>query len=338
MMKRKFDIISVGDPLVDIISSIEDRFLTDNNLTKGGRTLLSEAETTRLISKITDRQIISGGGASNTACGFGKIGGDVLFLGRLSNDEFGRIFKNDLEKDSVSHIYQFDDENTENLQEKTGHCLILITPDAERTMHTCLSTALNFSEHNMSYDDIPNSQIFYFEVSLLQRPSSKAAIEKAVKIAKDSQTKVAINLIAEQDCLKHRELYLEFIKNHVDLVIANETEIMSLTRQSSMTSALDHLSSLCPQSAITMGEKGALLSKGSITQSVSAPTVTNIVDTTGAGDIFASGYLYGLTHGMDHVQSGRLGVNYASEIIKYIGARPSFVFNEMNKDYFKKVA
>ena len=316
MTVSKFHVSFIGNAIVDIISEITDENLNQLVIPKGSMQLVHEKSVNKILNYVKNPIIISGGSAANTAVGFSSFGGKCSFIGQTGNDEFGNLFSKDLNNSGVF----YENKNTQN-SVKTSKSIVLVTPDAERSMSTYLGASVQFNTDCIKDDLIINSKIIYIEGYLFDQNDAKKAIYHCCKLAKSNNCKIALSL-SDSFCVeRHREEFCDLINKYVDIIFANETEIQSLY-QSNLQESLEKIRVEVEFGAITLGSKGSIVFQNKIQNLVPAITINDLVDTTGAGDIFASGFLYGLTNKYSIEDCGMLGNKVASDIIRYFGARP----------------
>jgi sugar/nucleoside kinase (ribokinase family) len=315
MNDRQYDVTAIGNAIVDVLAQSEDAFLDEHQLPKGAMSLIDALDAERLYSIMGPGVERSGGSAANTAAGIAGLGGKVAFIGKVSDDQLGEVFRHDISAVGV-------DFKTPPLTEglSTARCLIFVTPDAQRTMQTFLGACTAFSAADVDEDMIKNSKVLYLEGYLWDAPHAIEGLLKAISIAKAAGTKVAFTT-SDAFCVdRFRSEFLDLIENHVDILFANETEILSLFQVESFDEALQHIRHKCDVAALTRSEKGSVVIAGDEVHVIGAEKV-KVLDTTGAGDAYAAGFLYGYTQGKPLDVCGRLGGRLASEAISHYGAR-----------------
>jgi sugar/nucleoside kinase (ribokinase family) len=314
---RRFDVIGIGNAIVDVIAHADDGFLDDNGLNKGTMTLIDAQQAEHLYHLMGAGIESSGGSAANTLAGLAALGGQGAFIGKVRNDQLGGIFRHDISALGVAF-----DSPPATAGPPTARCLVFVTADAQRTMQTFLGVSAELGPDDIDEEVIAASAITYLEGYLWDPPAAKAAFQKAASIAHEHGNMVALTL-SDPFCVdRHRIDFLDLVESHVDILFANEAEIMSLYQVDDFDSALQHVTGHCQVAALTRSEKGAVIVSGEEVHVIDAVPVANVVDTTGAGDLFAAGFLYGLTQGRDLHDCGRLGVICAGEVIGHYGARP----------------
>lgn len=317
MAETKFDVLGVGNAIVDILASTDDAFLAAHGMPKGGMDLVDEARAHAIYDVMGPAVEASGGSAANTIAGVASFGGRSAFVGKVKDDEFGRIFEHDLQSLGV----HFDTPKaTDGVA--TARCLILVTPDAQRTMNTHLGACIDLGPEDISEEMIAASAITYLEGYLFDPPRAKEAFRKAATLARQHGRKVALTL-SDSFCVhRYHDEFLELIADHVDILFANDDEIEALYGSRDIDAAADKLASQVEIAAITLGAEGSLLVRGDERVRVPASPIETLVDTTGAGDLYAAGVLYGLSRGMSLAEAGRHGSISAAEVIQHYGARP----------------
>ena len=305
-------ILGIGNAIVDVICKVADQYLIDNGLTKGTMKLVDETEFKKLLSTLKIEETISGGSVANSIVGLSQLGNDVGFIGKISTDNFGKQYEDGLKKENVKYFYS---KKKESLP--TGTCLILITPDSERTMCAFLGTAGKINEHDIDENSVKNSEIVFLEGYLWDEGGPKSAFDKAIKIS----NKVAMSL-SDSFCVdRHKPQFLNLVKNKLDVTFANEQEIKSLIDAKDFKEVVTFCQQLGKLIVITRGEKGSIaINKKEIIECESKKDL-KIIDLTGAGDLFAAGYLHGYINNLTILESLRKGTEMSSKIIQKIGAR-----------------
>ena len=306
-------ILGIGNAIVDVICKVDDEFISKNNLTKSTMKLIFDKnEFENLLSNLKIEKTVSGGSVANSIVGLSQLGNKVGFIGKVNDDELGKKYEEGLLKEKVSYFYS---KKKEELP--TGTCLILVTPDSERTMCTFLGTAGKINENDVDVDAINKSEIIFLEGYLWDEGDPKKAFEKAITNA----NKVAMSL-SDQFCVdRHKPHFLELVKHKLDITFANEQEIMSLIDAKDFNEVIDFAKSLGKLLVITRGEKGAIAINSSEVSECGIKQGLNIVDLTGAGDLFASGFLHGFVNQMSLKESLEKGTEMSSKVIQQIGAR-----------------
>ena len=306
-------ILGIGNAIVDVICKVDDEFISKNNLTKSTMKLIFDNnEFENLLSNLKIVKTVSGGSVANSIVGLSQLGNKAGFIGKVNDDELGKKYEEGLLKEKVSYFYS---KKKEELP--TGTCLILVTPDSERTMCTFLGTAGKINENDVDVDAINKSEIIFLEGYLWDEGDPKKAFEKAITNA----NKVAMSL-SDQFCVdRHKPHFLELVKNKLDITFANEQEIMSLIDAKDFNEVIDFAKSLGKLLVITRGEKGAVAINSSEVSECGIKQGLNIVDLTGAGDLFAAGFLHGFVNKMSLRESLEKGTEMSSKVIQQIGAR-----------------
>ena len=305
-------VLGIGNAIVDVLCKVNDDFLIQNSLTKSTMKLIDENEFKNLLSGLSIEDTISGGSVANSIVGLSQLGNKVGFIGKVNEDELGQKYEDGLKKEKVSFLYKKKHEAT-----PTGTCLILITPDSERTMCTFLGTAGKVSDKDVDTDQIKKAEITFLEGYLWDEGEPKKAFDKAIL----HSNKVAMSL-SDLFCVeRHKAEFLELVKNKLDIIFANEQEILSLIESKSFDEAVAFTKSLNKNVIITRGEKGALaVNKGEIVECAAEKNL-NVTDLTGAGDLFAAGYLHGVINNLSIIESLKKGTELSAKIIQKIGAR-----------------
>jgi len=305
-------ILGIGNAIVDVLCKVNDEFLEKNSLTKSTMKLVDEIEFKKLLSSVNIEETISGGSVANSIVGLSQLGNDVGFIGKINNDSLGIKYEEGLLKENVKYLYK-----KKNEVLPTGTCLILITPDSERTMCTFLGTAGKIDEGDLDNQIIKNSEIIFLEGYLWDEGGPKKAFNKAISSAQ----KAAMTL-SDLFCVeRHKKDFLDLVKNKLDIIFANEQEILSLIDGNSFEDAISFSKEIRKKVVITRGSKGAIsISNGEIIE-CSAKTNLNIIDLTGAGDLFAAGYLHGFINNLSPKDCLRRGTDLSAQIIQKIGAR-----------------
>jgi sugar/nucleoside kinase (ribokinase family) len=318
MSSSRFDILGLGNAIVDVISTADDDFLAAEGLNKGGMTLIDEARTEALYKAMGPATIVSGGSAANTLIGMASLGCTAAFIGKLKADEAGAAFAHDIRAAKVDFSTPFASDGP-----ASGRCLVLVTPDGQRTMNTFLGACQNLSEADVNEDLVKQSAIVYLEGYLWDPPGAKAALAKAAKIARAAGRQVALTL-SDAFCVdRYRDEFLGLIRSgFVQIVFANETELHSLYQTADFDTAAAQLRGENILGVVTRSEQGSVILTPGEVLAVPAFPVDIVVDTTGAGDLFAAGFLAGLTKNKSYETCARLGALAAAEIIQHIGARP----------------
>ena len=305
-------VLGIGNAIVDVLCKVSDDFLNKNSLTKSTMKLVDEDEFKKLLSSLKIEETISGGSVANSIVGLSQLGNKVGFIGKINNDNLGEKYEEGLKKENVDYLYKKKSEPI-----PTGSCLILITPDSERTMCTYLGTAGKINDNDVDEKAIKNAEIIFLEGYLWDEGDPKKAFDKAIKYS----NKVAMSL-SDLFCVeRHKIHFLDLVKNKLDIVFANEQEILSLTGVNSFDDVISFSKQIRKNIIITRGEKGAIAINGNEVEECEAHKNLEIKDLTGAGDLFAAGYLHGIINNLSTKESLEKGTELSSKIIQKIGAR-----------------
>ena len=316
-MVRKLDVVAIGNAIVDIIAPSDDAFLDRVNIKKGAMELIDGARASLLEGKMVSPVASCGGSAANTVVGLSNLGGNCGFIGKVKNDAAGEQFKSSMKELNI--IFETPP-STEGAP--TAKCLIFVTPDAQRSMNTFLGASTELQPLDLSKELIGLSKILYLEGYLWDPPNAKRAFLEAINIAKESKTKVALSL-SDAFCVdRYRSEFLDLIEKHVDILFGNETEILSLYQTKSFDEAVQLVQKDCDVVALTRDARGSVVLENDNFFEIKPQKVSKVIDTTGAGDLYAAGFLYGISRDMDIRQCGKLGGLVASQIITQFGARP----------------
>jgi sugar/nucleoside kinase (ribokinase family) len=318
------DVVAIGNAIVDIIGRCDEAFLATHDRIKGSMQLVDAATVERLYGAMGPGIEISGGSAANTMVGVASFGGRSGFIGKTATDQFGEVFRHDIRAAGVT----FDTPPAKG-GETTGRSLILVTPDGQRTMNTFLGVSPQLGSGEVNADLIRSARILYLEGYLFDQPEAKAAFRQAARIAADAGRQVALTL-SDAFCVdRHRAEFLDLVRSSVDILFANESEIMSLYETASFDEAAKRVRGDTKLAALTRSEKGSVILGGGEAVVVPAAPVAKVEDTTGAGDLYASGFLLGIARGLPLETAGRLGSLAAAEIISHVGARPQVPLLEL---------
>lgn len=312
-----FDVVGLGNAIVDVVVQTDDATLAELSLHKGATTLIDAGRAADLERHIADGVEVSGGSAANTIAGLASLGGRGAFLGKVGDDRLGEVFRSDIRAVGVDYRSPPAPGGLE-----TARCLVLVTPDAERTMLTFLGVSSAFGPEDVDPRLIGESAITYLEGYLYDQEEAKAGFVRAAELAHAAGRKVALSL-SDPFCVeRHRGAFRHLVRGHVDILFANEAEITALYEVESFDEACRHAGAECAFAALTRGAAGsAIVARGELTE-VAAAHVAHVVDTTGAGDLYAAGVLFGLTRGYEPGLCGRIGAIAAAEVIGHYGARP----------------
>ena len=317
MMAHTHDVLGIGNAIVDVLARVDDAFITRHGVPKGSMRLIHEPEAQRLYADMGPAIEVSGGSAANTIAGLAALGGKAAFIGRVKNDQLGELFAHDIRAGGVAYSTAPATDGP-----ATARCYVLVTPDGERTMNTYLGASVEFSAADIDANLIEASAITYLEGYLWDRPQAKDAFITAARIARKAGGQVALTL-SDRFCVdRHRDSFLQLIRDEVDILFANESEITALYQTEDFAEAMRHAKSDCKLAALTRSEQGSVIVSGDEVHTVPAHRVDDVVDTTGSGDLYAAGFLFGLTRQRSLVDCARLGSLAAAEVIGHLGARP----------------
>ena len=315
-MGERFELVGIGNALVDVLARIEPAFLEEQNLTKGIMTLVDAEMSERIYAAMPPAVEKSGGSCGNTMAGFAALGGKGAYIGKIRNDQLGQIFRHDMTALGVAAPVAMADDGP-----ATGRCLVLVTPDADRTMLTYLGAATELGPQDVDEAVIRAADCVYMEGYLFDKDPAKRAFIKAADIAHSAGGKVSLSL-SDPFCVdRHREAFRALVENHIDILFANEDEILSLYETEHFNAAMQAVRAHCEIACLTRSEKGSVVVSGDATHEIAAVPVAQVVDTTGAGDQYAAGFLYGWAKGLDHAISGRIASMMAGEVISHVGPR-----------------
>ena len=326
MSNKTYKVIGIGNAIVDVIANVDDQFISQNNLNKGSMKLVSKDEAKKLYQSIKVLDQISGGSAANTVAGLAMFGSKTGFIGKVNNDDLGAVFKNGL--NSLNIDFQLEKTSSASA---TGQCLVLITPDAERTMNTYLGISAELNENDINTALIEKSSITYLEGYLWDPESAKNAMRKAINIAHQYDGKVAFSLSDKFCVVRHHEDFRKLVENEIDILFANEDETKALVQTNDFNSIIEFFKNRKPLTIITRGEKGSCIINKQDVHSIAAQKANKVLDTTGAGDLYAAGFLHGLCKELPLQECGRLGSIAAAEIISHYGARPEKIAEEFQE-------
>ncbi len=317
-MPARYDILALGNAIVDVIAQTPDDFLAQHKLTKGAMALIEEAPAETLYKAMGETVTISGGSAANTVIGAASFGCTASFVGKVKQDNLGDLFTADIKKAGVDFPIAHATDGP-----ATARCLIMVTPDGQRTMNTFLGACQDLTEADVDAETVKASKIVYLEGYLWDPPAAKAAFVKAAEIARAAGGRVALSLSDAFCVSRYRAEFLDLVRGKkVDILFANETELLSLYEITDFDEAIAQLAREGILAAVTRGEDGCIVVSGDGQQAIPAAPIGKLVDTTGAGDLFAAGFVTGLVRDLDLEACARLGSLAAAEIIQHIGARP----------------
>jgi sugar/nucleoside kinase (ribokinase family) len=319
----RFDVLAIGNALVDVLVHADDEFIARTGVEPGAMTMVDAARSDEIYAEMGPATETSGGSAANTASGVASFGGRAAYIGRVSDDTFGKVFSHDLRSVGV-HF----DVLPATTGPPTGRCLVMVTPDAQRTMCTFLGAGAELDESYIDEALVASSALTYLEGYVWDLPAAKDALRRAVAIAHRADRRVALT-ISDPFCVeRHRDEFLELIERDVDILFANEHEITMLYEVDTFDQALHRVRGHCAIAALTRGPHGSVIVAGEDVHVIEAHPA-EVVDTTGAGDLYAAGFLYGLTHGYELATCGRLASLAAAEVISHLGPRPATVLAEL---------
>ena len=305
-------VLGIGNAIVDVLCKVDDQFIKDHSLTKGTMKLVDEQEFQKLLSNLKIESTVSGGSVANSIVGMSQLGDNVSFIGKVNDDDLGHKYIDGLKKENVDYFYNVKKENI-----PTGTCLILITPDSERTMCTFLGIAGQIDDNDIDANAVQNAEITFLEGYLWDEGGPTKAFEKALSAAKKSAMSLSDPFCVD----RHKDSFLNLVKNKLDIIFANEKEAMSLIDAKNFDEVIEFGKSLNKLFIVTRSDKGSVAIEGNDVSEAQAKSNLNIVDLTGAGDLFAAGFLHGFTNNKNPHESLKLGTEMASKIIQKIGAR-----------------
>ena len=318
MDEAKYDVLTIGNAIVDVLAHAEEDFLVREGLVKASMRLIDGEEAERLYGHMGAAQLVSGGCAGNTAAGVASFGGRAAFIGKVADDELGRFYRHDMRALGIHFPTAPLIDGT-----PTARSMILITPDGERTMNTHLAACQELSPEDIDLETVEGAAVTYLEGDLWDPPKAKDAVREAIRIAHAAKRKVAMTL-SDSFCVdRYRDEFLALMRSRsLDIVFANRQEVLALYQTSDFATAVDCLARDMPLAVVTMSEDGSMVLSAGERLRVPAAKVERIADLTGAGDLFAAGFLFGLSQDYPHAVCGRLGSLAAAEVISHVGARP----------------
>jgi sugar/nucleoside kinase (ribokinase family) len=317
MAEAQFDVVAIGNALVDVIADVPPAFIAEHGLEHGAMMLIDAARAEALYAAMPPGLEMSGGSAGNTVAGVASFGGRAAYIGKIANDQLGRVYRQAMNAGGVSYEVP-----PSNGGSPTGRCLIVVTPDAQRTMSTFLGAGVDLGPEDVDETVISNAKVTFLEGYLWDPPRAKEAFLKAARVAHAADRKVSLTL-SDAFCVdRYREEFVDLVEHHIDILFANEAEITSLYQVPDFDAALQRVRGHCEVAALTRSAKGSVIVAGDEVHVVDAAPVPRVVDTTGAGDLYAAGFLYGYTQGMELGRCGRIASIAAAEIISHFGARP----------------
>ncbi len=322
-LESEIDVLGVGNAIVDVLAEADDEFLVAEGIAKGGMTLIDTARANSLYSRMAPGIEMSGGSAANTMAGIASLGGACAYIGKVADDQLGTVFAHDIRAIGVRY-----DTRALTGGAPTARCLVLITPDAQRSMNTFLGASSMLGPADLDGGLIRSARITYLEGYLFDRPEAKAAFFDAARIAHEAGREVALTL-SDTFCVERHHAEFTRLVNEVDILFANEGEARALTGKSDFDEAARSLADRCRIVCVTHGAKGSVIFEEGKAHRIAAEPVKKLVDTTGAGDLYAAGVLYGLTAGRDIATAGRIGSIAAAEAISHVGPRPQRSLREL---------
>jgi len=324
MAAEPLDLVGIGNAIVDVIARADDGFLAREGLSKGAMTLIDEARGVALYERMGPGVESSGGSVANSIAGFASFGGRAGFIGKLRDDQLGAVFRHDMVSLGVTYRIPLAPAGP-----STGRCLVMVTPDAQRTMATYLGISTELGPEDLDRAALASAKMVYLEGYLWDPPRAKAAFIEAAKLTHEAGGQVALSL-SDVFCIeRHRADFRNLVEGHVDILFANQAELLALTQAADFDAAVAAIRGKCAIAALTRSEHGSVVLAGDSMVAVPAAPVVRVVDTTGAGDLYAAGFLYGLSRGLAPADCGRLGSLAAGEVIAHVGARPHLSLKEL---------
>ena len=313
----RYQVVGIGNALVDVIAHAPDSFLAEHDLVKGSMALIETERAVHLYRALGSAVEMSGGSAANTMCGVASLGGRAAYIGKVSEDDLGKVFGHDLHAVGVAFRPGAPSAGT-----PTGRCIIVVTPDAQRTMNTYLGVSSLLGADDLDEETIADGDVLYMEGYLFDRDDAKAAFRRAADVAHAAGRRVSLTL-SDSFCVdRHRDDFRQLVRERVDILFGNEDELRALYQVESLDDAIDAVRRDCPLVAVTTGAEGSFVVTPDGTVTVAAEPVDRVLDTTGAGDLYAAGFLFGLTSGESLADCARLGSIAAAEVISHVGPRP----------------
>ncbi|MCP9849340.1 adenosine kinase [Cyanobium sp. Morenito 9A2] len=323
-MGETFDVVGIGNAIVDVLVQADDAFLADHDLSKGAMALVNQGQAERLYAACGVGLETSGGSAANTLAGIAQLGGSAGFIGRVRDDQLGEIFAHDIRAAGAHFTTPAASQGP-----STARCLILVTPDAQRTMCTYLGASVNLEPADLDLELVRRAKVLYLEGYLWDSEAAKRAFIAAAGVIRAAGGEVALSL-SDGFCVeRHRESFLDLVDGHVDLLFANESEITALYGTDSFETALVQVRGRCKVAALTRSERGSVVLAGEATHLIEPFRLGELLDTTGAGDLYAAGFLYGYTQGQPLERCGQLGSLCAGQVVTQLGPRPQGSLKEL---------
>ena len=327
---KQFDLLGIGNSVVDVLYEVDEEFIKKNNLTKSVMTLIDEKKAEKFYSKLKQGVEVAGGSVANSTVGFASLSGKPAFIGKIKDDNLGKSFSKSLADNKVFY-------KTEPILEGSGtaRCFIFVTPDAQRTMNTYLGACSLLSPKDIDEELVKNSKISYLEGYCWEEQLAKESLIKAAEIAHKADNKVSLTL-SDPFCVeRHRDEFKDLVKKHIDILFANEIEANKLCQTENFDESIKEISEITEIAAITRSEKGAEICNGKEVVKIEPKIFGEVKDTTGAGDLFAAGFLYGLSKNFSVLKSGNIASISAGEIISHFGARPEINLSDLIKKELK---
>ncbi|HJN36446.1 MAG: adenosine kinase [Prochlorococcus sp.] len=324
------DVVGIGNAIVDVLVQTDDAFLQAHDLSKGNMTLVDESQAQQLYNASGPGLETSGGSAANTLAGIAQLGGKAGFIGRVKNDQLGTIFSHDIR--SVGARFE-----TPAVSDgpSTARCLILVTPDAQRTMCTYLGASVQLEPEDLDLSMVRETKVLYLEGYLWDSPAAKRAFIAAAQACRDAGGQVALSL-SDGFCVdRHRDSFIDLVEQHIDVLFANESEIIALYQSESFEAAVERVKGACQVAALTRSEKGSLVLSGDQRWDIEACKLAPLVDTTGAGDLYAGGFLYGYTQGETLKRCGELGSLCAGQVVTQLGPRSQISLQDLVREHLR---
>ncbi len=325
MTEARFDVLGIGSAIVDILARTDDAFLTANGMVKGTMALTTAEQSKKIYGLMSSAVEISGGSVGNTLAGVASLGGRGCFIGKVGADKLGETYAKEIRAVGV----EFHGGENRPTKLPTATCMILVTPDGQRTMNTFLGACTELGPADIDEKIVADSSILYIEGYQWDTPQAKEAIRKACQASKGAKRKVALSLSDPFVVDRHRADLLALIRDDVDILFGNEDEIFSLYQAADMEGAIARIREARVLACMTRSAKGVIVFDGQTTLAVEAAPVAKVVDTTGAGDLFAAGFLFGYTHGRDLTNCAKIGAIAAGEVISHMGARPEVSLRDL---------
>ncbi len=322
MPEARYDVIGIGSAIVDILARTNDDFINAHGMVKGTMALCTAEQSKLIYDRMGKAVEISGGSAANSMAGIASLGGNPAFIGKVGKDHLGEVFAHDIKVGGVEFLGSLG-------TKPTATCHILVTPDGQRTMNTFLGACTEMGPEDIDEKKVADAHVLYIEGYQWDTPQAKAAIRKATKASKGAGRQVALSLSDPFVVERHRGDLLGLIKDEIDILFGNEDEIFRLYEAGDLATAVERLRGAKVLAVMTRGAKGAVVFDGQTTAAVDAAPVEKVVDTTGAGDLFAAGFLFGFTHGRPLLSCARIGSMAAAEVISHMGARPEVPLRDL---------